>query len=90
MEGRTFSWQPEIENPRLFEAEDCQPTKHQVKSDRVARERRRTEAKNQLLATGDQMDALAVRMQPKGYGIEAIHKATGVQRYLLRKLILGE
>lgn len=90
MEGRTFSWQPLPENPRLFEAEDMQPTKHQVKSDRVAREHRRAEAKRQLLATGDQMDALAVRMQPMGYGIDAIHRATGVQRDLLRKLVLGE
>jgi|JI6StandDraft_1071083.scaffolds.fasta_scaffold244726_1 hypothetical protein len=90
MEGRTFSWQPEIENPRLFEAEDCQPTKHQVKSDRAARERRRADARKQLIATGHPLDLLAVRMQPKGYGIEAIHKATGVERYLIRKLVLGE
>lgn len=90
MDARTFSWQPEVENPRLFEAEDCQPTKHQAKADRAARSKRRTEARQQLFATGHPLDALAVEMQAKGYGIDAIFQATGVQRYLLKKLVLGE
>ena len=90
MDARTFSWQPIQDNPVLFEAEDQVPTKNQAKSDRAARTRRRTEARQQLFATNLPLDALAVEMQAKGYGIEAIFQATGVQRYLLRKLVLGE
>lgn len=66
------------------------PTRHQVKRDREARANTREEARKLLRLTGFECDRLAIDMALKGYGITEIYARTGVDRSVLRKLVLGE
>ena len=66
------------------------PTKHQAKSDREARQIVREQARKILRRTGFESDVLAIRLAEKGFGVNDIFSRTGVDRRLLRKLVLGE
>lgn len=66
------------------------PTRHQAVKDREARANKREETRKLLRLTGFECDRLAIDMASKGYGITEIYARTGVDRSVLRKLVLGE
>ena len=66
------------------------PTRHQAKSDRAARALAREEARKLLRRTGFESDVLAIRLAEQGFGVNEIYARTGIDRRILRKLVLGE
>lgn len=66
------------------------PTRKQVEEDRRERNRRREAMRQAMMATNEITNTLAVRMALMGYGVEEIHDQTGVDKYKLRSLVLGE
>jgi len=86
---RTFAFRPEAEPPKIYR-EPKKPTRVEVMKDREMRSKTRTEARKFLLSTGSLQDERAVEMAVGGFGIEDIHTATGIERSVIRRLVLGE
>ena len=70
--------------------QEDRPSRKHTMQDRLNRTEVRRCERERMMASKEITNEMAVHMALMGYGIEPIHARTGIEKSVLRRLVLGE